>query len=96
MFAGAYVGGCGMELAGGRERNGGREARLFVVKWIAVGGLLLLLSRLPDPSCVLGRDEGELTVVSDDVGQIGGYSDLVVLPVGPSGTRGLWWLRGGH
>ena len=96
MLASAYVGWGRMKLAGGRERDSGREARLFVVKRIAVGRLLLLLSRLPNPSCVLRRDESELAVVSDDVGQIGGYSNLVVLPVGPSGARELWWLRGGH
>ncbi|OJT02778.1 hypothetical protein TRAPUB_6634 [Trametes pubescens] len=81
MLPRTNVGGGGMEFARGRGGDGGRKTRLFVVKSPVPGRRLPLLLRglgLPDPSCVLRRDERELPMVRDDMGEIGGDLDGLV------------------
>lgn len=74
--AGADVRRCGLQPTGRRGRNGGGEAGLVVVSG---RGLPPLLCRLADPPCVLGRNERELAVVGDDVCEIGGDTDGLLL-----------------
>ena len=78
MLAGTDVGGGGMKLSRGRRQDGGREARFLVVWSFSGRRLLLHLCRFPDRPCVLGRNERELAVVSDDVGEKGGDADFVL------------------
>lgn len=81
MLPRTNVSGGGMKFARGRSGDGGRKTRLFVVKSPVSGRRLPLLLRglrLPDPPCVLRRDEGELPMVCDDMGEIGGDLDGLV------------------
>ena len=66
-----------MQLARRGERNGGSETGLLVIPFSA-RWLFLLLGRLANPARVLGRNERELAVVGDDVGEKGGDADFVL------------------